>query len=67
MDMMNLMIPGAVAAVQIQAIIPPPVLGMKCADMLCLVFRKHGALHYDQTSGLCSISIEICSDAALRT
>jgi len=38
-------------------IITPPTCDLKfirevCADMLCLVFSKRGAVHYDQTSPL---------------
>ena len=46
-----------------------------CADMLRLVFSKHAAVHYDQTSpqcsrlykGDCSRSLVVCSDATLQT
>ena len=47
--------PGPVAAKPGQIITPPPssrlVLGVS-AVMLCLVFTKHGAVHYDQRSPL---------------
>jgi len=67
---------GPVAAEQAQIISPPPpclTVGV-CADMLCLVFSKRAAVHYDQTSlwshlskGHCSRSYVVCSDVTLQT
>ena len=52
--------PGPVAAKQTQIISPPPLcltVGMRCcAEMLCLVSTRCGAVHHDQISGNTSVS-----------